>query len=127
MSLNAQIKAAERQVSIRQQQVGVRAARLARQLDRDISAPSSLLLAAGIGFVSGELTRRQAPPAQSANPPPAPQPSVLQTTLNLFASAYHLYAALPVAWTTQFWLQVRNVSASATEQPPQTATQQSSL
>ena len=58
-SLTAQIREAERQILIRQQGVGLRTATLIRKIHQQMTAPSTLLLAGGIGFIIGELTKRQ--------------------------------------------------------------------
>jgi len=58
-SLTAQINAAERQVLNRQQEVGIRTTTLVRKIHQQMTAPATLLLAGGIGFIIGELTKRQ--------------------------------------------------------------------
>ena len=97
-SLAARIREAERQVSDRRSGVGVRAATLVRKIHRQMTAPASLLLAGGIGFVIGELTTRTPNVRGTAEPPGADQATPLRTVLNLFTSVRTLYAALPIAW-----------------------------
>lgn len=56
-SLAAQIKDAELQVLERQRMVIIRADTLIQKTQQQMTAPASLLLASGIGFVLGELTK----------------------------------------------------------------------
>jgi hypothetical protein len=98
-SLTAQIRAAEQQVLHRQRAVGVCAAALARKLHQQMTAPATLLLAGGIGFIVGELTRHpsSASPGTADKRRPA-ETTPWRTALNLLASAHTLYTALPLAW-----------------------------
>jgi len=98
-SLTAQIRDAEQQVLNRQQGVGVRTAALVRKIHQQMTAPATLLLAGGIGFILGELTKRQ--PATfhgTADEPRPAETTPLRTALNLLTSARTLYTALPLAW-----------------------------
>ncbi len=98
-SLTAQIRDAERQVLNRQREVGVRAATLVRKIHQQMTAPATLLLAGGIGFIIGELTKRQTSKFRStADKPRTAETSPLTTALNLITSAHTLYMALPIAW-----------------------------
>ena len=63
-SLSTQIREAERQVSNRQMGVSASGASLARQIHQQMTTPASLMLAGGIGFIVGELTKRHAGKAQ---------------------------------------------------------------
>lgn len=56
-SLTAQIKDAELQVLKHQHMVIIRADTLIQKTQQQMTAPASLLLAGGIGFVLGELTK----------------------------------------------------------------------
>jgi hypothetical protein len=98
-SLTAQIRAAEQQVLHRQRAVGVCAAALVRKLHQQMTAPATLLLAGGIGFIVGELTQHPSPafPGTANKPRPA-ETTPWRTALNLLASAHTLYTALPLAW-----------------------------
>ena len=98
-SLTAQIRAAEQQVLHRQRAVGARAAALVRKLHQQMTAPATLLLAGGIGFIVGELTQHpsSAFPGTADKPRPA-ETTPWRTALNLLASAHTLYTALPLAW-----------------------------
>jgi hypothetical protein len=104
-TLNAQIKQAECQVALRQQRVGVRAATLARQIGHDLTTPTSLLLAGGVGFGLGELTRRSTPSCPETNGPPAgAETTPLQTALDMLLSARRLYVSLaPLVWIVASW------------------------
>ena len=94
-SLAAQIRDAERQVSKRQRALKVRAATLARKICQQMTAPASLLLAGGIGFVIGELTQRQNPKCRdSAGNPRAAVSTPLLAALNLITSTHALYTNL---------------------------------
>jgi len=98
-SLTAQIKDAEQQILIRQRGVGVRTATLIKKIHQEITAPSTLLLTAGIGFIIGELTKRQTSNSRGTADKPGPTgTSPLKTALNLMASVHTLYTALPIAW-----------------------------
>ena len=98
-SLTAQIRAVEQQIVIRQQEVGVRTATLIKKIHQEITAPSTLLLAGGTGFIIGELTNRQTTNLRdTANKQNATETSPLRTALNLLTSVHTLYTALPIAW-----------------------------
>ncbi len=106
-SLTIRIKRAERQVSNRQQRVGIHTADLLRHIHHQITSPASLLLASGIGFLIGELTKRNRPNTQG-NPNAAATVSdtPLQTVLNLIAFSRTLYTTvLPLAWMVKAWQQ----------------------
>jgi len=98
-SLAAQIRDAERQVLKRQQEVGVRTTTLVRKIHQQITAPATLLMAGSIGFIIGELTKRQTTNSRgTTDKPRATETSPLTTALNLIGSAHTLYMALPIAW-----------------------------
>ena len=58
-SLTAKIRDAEQQLLIRQRGVGVRTDALIKKIHREMTAPSTLLMTVGIGFILGELTKRR--------------------------------------------------------------------
>jgi hypothetical protein len=98
-SLTAQIRDAERQVLKRQRGVGVRAATLIRKIHQQMTAPTTLLMAGGIGFIIGELTTRQTPNSRgTADKPRTAETTPLRIALNLMTSVHTLYTALPIAW-----------------------------
>jgi hypothetical protein len=98
-SLTAKILDAEQQMSKRQEEVGVRAAMLVRKIHQQMTAPATLLLAGGIGFIIGELTERQTPKfLGTADKARAGETTPLRTALNLMTWVHTLYTALPIAW-----------------------------
>lgn len=108
-SLAAQIRDAERQVLKRQQAVGVRADILARKIRRQITAPATLLLAVGIGYILGEITRRQSPKTCGSAAGTTP----LMAALNLMTSVQTLYKALPLVWLMKSFRQPRGAQDQA--------------
>jgi hypothetical protein len=125
-SLSAQIRAAEQQIFIRQHAVGVRTATLIKKIHQEITTPSTLLLVAGIGFIIGELTKRQTTNIRhTANKQNTTETSPLRTALNLLASVHTLYTALPIAWMLKSFQKPRGSSRQAPErhsQPESAAT-----
>jgi len=99
-SLTAQIRHAERQVLKRRRKVGVRADRLVRKIHQQMTAPATLLLAAGIGFIIGEITKRQSPRfrGDAADNPRADRTTPLRAVLNFVTSVHTFYRALPLVW-----------------------------
>ncbi|EGW21818.1 hypothetical protein [Methylobacter tundripaludum] len=106
-SLTAQINAAERQVLNRQQEVGIRTTTLVRKIHQQMIAPATLLLAGGIGFIIGELTKRQTSKKRpgTVDKPQATESSPLRIALNLITSARTLYTALPLVWMMKSYRQ----------------------
>ncbi len=98
-SLTSQIRDAEWQVQNHQLKVSVRSARLVRKIRRQMTAPASLLLAGGIGFMAGEFTKRPTPGFRgTADKPRAAEPTFLRTALSFMTATYTFYRALPLAW-----------------------------
>ena len=110
-SLKAQIGAVERKLLNRHQRVGVRTATLVRNIHQQVTAPATLLLAGGIGFILGELTQRQTTKSRgAADKVRTPETTPLRTALNLMTSIHTLYSALPLAWLMKsFYQQVQDV------------------
>jgi len=106
-SLTAQINAAERQVLNRQREVGIRTTTLVRKIHQQMTAPATLLLAGGIGFIIGELTKRQTSKKRpgTVDKPQATENSPLRIALNLITSARTLYTALPLVWMMKSYRQ----------------------
>ena len=105
-SLRAQIRAAERELLNRQRRVGVRTATLVRNIHQQVTAPATLLLAGGIGFILGELTQRQTTQSRgAAGKLPTTETTPLRTALNLMTSIHTLYTALPLAWLMRSFYQ----------------------
>ncbi|MFZ4704324.1 MAG: hypothetical protein ACOYMG_30140 [Candidatus Methylumidiphilus sp.] len=99
----------------RQREVGVRTIKLANQIHRKMTAPTSLLFAGGIGFVMGEFTKRTSAKAQgTTDSPHAAEMTPLRTALNLITLTRTLYTAvLPLAWM------VKSFQQPDTPNPPQ--------
>ena len=98
-SLSAQIRDTEQEVMNRQWRVGICNATLIRTIHQKLTAPTTLLMAGGIGFLIGELTQRPTHNSDSTvNKTRPADTSPLRTALNLITSVYTLYTALPLAW-----------------------------
>ncbi|MDD5461334.1 MAG: hypothetical protein PHG00_06840 [Methylococcales bacterium] len=93
-SLTAQIKDAERELLNHQQKFDVQSTMLIRTIHRQIT-PATPLLAAGIGFIIGELTRRHRPRAVPGKPR-GTTTDFWKTALNLMTSLNTLNTALPL-------------------------------
>ncbi len=105
-SLTAQIRDAEQKILIRHRGAGVRATILIKKIHQEMTAPSTLLLAGGIGYIIGELTKRQTTNSPDAtNKQSAVQISPLKTALNLITLTHSLYIALPVSWKSKLFHQ----------------------
>lgn len=100
--LEDQIKDAQWQVVKHHQAVDYRTNVLVRNIYRQLTDPASLLLAGGIGFIIGELTKRRPSSSRStadkAHGTRTETTSPLKVALNLLTSAQTLYTALPLAW-----------------------------
>jgi len=121
-SLTAQIRDAEQQILIHQRGVDVRAAILIKKIHKEITAPTTLLLTFGIGFIIGELTRRQTTNSRSAaEKPRTTGTSPLRTALNLMVSVHTLYTALPIAWMIKSFHQPCASNRQAPERQSQPA------
>jgi hypothetical protein len=93
ISLNTQIKHAERQLHLRQRRLDAAAAKLLNSFHRQITSAASLWLAGGSGFIIGELTHTQSSKANGSTP--AKKTTPLMTLMN-FVSLLH--TALPLLW-----------------------------
>lgn len=108
--LTAQIREAERQVLIRHDRIAVCTTALADHLHQQMTAPTTLWLAGGFGFILGELTRRQTKKiAGTASKPPRAPTSPVITALKLLTSIQTLYTALPIAWILRGFHKSRTV------------------
>ncbi|MDD5266127.1 MAG: hypothetical protein PHO08_03235 [Methylococcales bacterium] len=116
-SLKAQIRDAEQKILIRQRGVGVRATLLIKKIHQEMTAPSTLLLAGGVGFIIGELTRRQTTNSFgiSNNQQSTGEITPLKTALNLITLIHSLYIALPLTWKVKFSHQLRASGRQAPE------------
>lgn len=110
-SLNAQIRDAERQIESRRHLVGARTSTLIEDIHSSITAPSSLLLAAEMGFIMAEFSKCPAPnePDTGGEAKAGETGTTLfKSSLNIMLSAYTLYKALPVNWLLQGFFQSDN-------------------
>ncbi|NOU42717.1 MAG: hypothetical protein HOO87_03950 [Methyloglobulus sp.] len=116
-SLSAQIKDAEQQVLNRKQKISVNTATLVRKMQQQMIAPTTFIFAAGIGFLLGEITKREPSKTHgTTDNPHADEVSPLRTALSLVTSIQTLYTALPIAWIINTFNQ-RGTSRQASEQP----------
>lgn len=105
-SLAAQIKDAEYQILNRQRQIETRADTLVQNARRDMTAPSTMVLAGCIGFILGELTRCQTNTSPDTGEDRQPkQTTPLSSVLGIMSSVHTLYTALPIAWMIKSWYQ----------------------
>lgn len=105
-SLRTQIRAAERMLLNRQQRVGVRTATLIRKIQQQITAPATLQLVGGIGFILGELTQCQTDKSRGAlEDLRASETAPLRIALNLMTLVNTLYTVLPLALMMKFFHQ----------------------
>jgi hypothetical protein len=114
-SLATQIGEMERQVLAHRQAIPIHSYNLVRKIRLQMTAPSTLLLTSGVGFIFGELTKSQS--LQSSDPDDkskTAKTSPVITALNLVTTARTLYMALPIAWILQSSKQrrYRQVTAS---------------
>lgn len=92
-SLADQIKDTERKRLIHKRKISMQVDKLVQDVHQEITAPGSLLLASGIGYIIGELTKRnKAPKLRGATTAQSP----LKVAMNLITSAHTLYSALPL-------------------------------
>lgn len=101
-SLTAQISDAERRLQNRRRLVGVRGVALRRTVQEWMAEPTVLLWAGGMGFLVGELTKRQTPKPQGSSPLPNTGHTFFDTARTVIALATlarPLFSALPGART----------------------------
>ncbi len=105
-SLTAQIRDAEHQVLSRQRRVETRAGTLIQNIHQEMTATSTLLLASGIGFIIGELTKCQTRNfTGTTDDCHLTKTTPLRIALNLLTSVRTLYTALPIAWMIKSFCQ----------------------
>jgi hypothetical protein len=115
-SLTAQIRVAEQKILIRHRGAGVRATILIKKIHQEMTAPSTLLLAGGIGFIIGELTTRQTTNSRdTVNKQHTGETMPLKTALNFITMMHSLYIALPLSWKIKFFRQLRASGRQAPE------------
>lgn len=116
-SLTAQIRAAELRIVLREQRLGASAVTLINKIHQELTAPSTLLLAVGIGFIVGELSRRQTTNnrGETAGKQRTTGTAPLKAALNLITSVRTLYKAMPIAWKIRFFGKPGRSSRQASE------------
>lgn len=93
-SLSNQIKDAEQRVLNRQRRIDAGTATLIRKIQQRMIAPTTFLLAAGVGFLLGEITKREPSKTRFTNDQPhTVETSPLKTALSLVTSIQTLYTA----------------------------------
>lgn len=113
-SLSAQIKDAEQQILSRQRSISVSTDTLVRKMQQQMIAPTTFLFAAGVGFLLGEITKREPSKARGiTDKPHTVETSPLRTALSLVTSIQTLYTALPIAWMIKSFNQSRDVVGSS--------------
>jgi hypothetical protein len=117
--LAAQIRDAERQILMRHDKIDAYTTVLVDHLHQQMTAPTTLWLAGGFGFILGELTRRQTKKiAGTASKPPRAPTSPVITALKLLTSIQTLYTALPIAWVLRIFHKSRTVPPSDRQSAP---------
>lgn len=104
-TLAAQIEETERQLMIRRQRAHIHADALLRDLQKEMTSATSLVLASEVGFILGELTKRPAKSerktaSQEGNHTShaADEVSPLKEALDLGSLLAAIYQAVPLAW-----------------------------
>ncbi len=97
-SLASQINSTEQAIKHRQHGVANRMITLSRTVHQALIAPGTLLLAGGVGFITGELTACPSNKLSTQN-----SQSPLSIALQLVISAHSLYAALPIPLMMKYW------------------------
>jgi hypothetical protein len=118
-----EIKDAEWQVIKRQQLIDYRTHALARKIYQQLTEPGSMLLAGGIGFIIGELTKRQPSKARGTavkDRRRSTETSPLKAAVNLFTSMQTLYTALPLAWLMKSRRNRQRTTAASRPEPKAT-------
>lgn len=112
-SLASQIRDAERQVLNRQRRISIRTGTLVRNIEQQMTAPSTLLLVSGAGFIIGELTKSQPTRSLGASDKIVDEEtSPLRLAFNLISSIQTLYTALPMVWMVKAFFQPGSTSQS---------------
>lgn len=115
-SLEDEIKDTERDRLIREWKVNAHADKLVQDIHQEITAPGSLLLACGIGFILGELSkRRQAPKSDRTD-----KKSFLKAAMGFITSTHTLYSALPLSWLIKLFYR-QDASGKSSQKQAHTA------
>jgi hypothetical protein len=100
-TLAAQIEETERQLEERRHDVQVHADTFIRDLQREMSSPTTLLLASEFGFIVGELTKRTSKKERrndGGGIVHADEVSPLKEALDIGSFLAAVYQAVPLAW-----------------------------
>jgi hypothetical protein len=103
-TLAAQIEETERQLVERRHDAQVHADTFIRDLRREMTSPTTLLLASELGFIVGELTKRpskkerQAAQKDTDGVSTADDISPLKEVMDIGSLVAALYQAVPLAW-----------------------------
>lgn len=103
-TLAAQIEETERQLMIRQRRAHIHADTLFRDLQKEMTSPTTLVVASEVGFILGELTRRPSESErktanrESDHASRADKASPLKEALDLGSLLAAIYQAVPLAW-----------------------------
>lgn len=94
-SLKDEIKDTERHRLIHEWKLSAQADKLVQDIHQQITAPGTLLLACGIGFIIGELSKRRPAPKSDRT---GGKKSPFKAAISFITSAHTLYSALPLSW-----------------------------
>lgn len=103
-TLAAQIEETERQLMLKQYRAHIHADKLIRDLQKEMTSTTSLVLASEVGFILGELTKRPAKSERktasqdSDHTSHADEVSPLKEALDLGSLLAAIYQAVPLAW-----------------------------
>lgn len=96
-SLSVRVTLAEQRVLAQRQSVRTRMSLLGQTLRRQMSSPTTLLWAGGLGFAAAEFTRRPIRASSNAERPRAPPTRLIDRALKLIAFVRTLSSFFPVA------------------------------
>jgi hypothetical protein len=106
-ALTVRIKEIEQQVLDRRQCVHARANTLVRHLKHEMTLPTTLLLAGGVGFIVGELTKQRSSKKErqaiKRDIEARLETTPLKETVNFVSLARHL--TLPLGWIVDAFFQ----------------------
>ncbi|ESS73574.1 hypothetical protein MGMO_16c00080 [Methyloglobulus morosus KoM1] len=112
-ALATRIRDAERQVVNRQRRINIRTDTLVRNIEQQMTAPTTLLLVSGAGFIIGELTKCQPVKSRGTSDKIVnAETSPLRIAFNLITSIQTLYTALPMVWIVKTFFQPDTSSQS---------------
>ena len=107
-SLNAEIFAAERRLALRRTHVTECNSRFLRHLHQRMTAPLTLLLAGGTGFMFAELTKRRTLVTRRKNQASlVTETTGLSSALHYITLIYDLYTVLPLILLIKSWINLK--------------------